>query len=164
MDAIGICLIISGAVLIGTKKSMKKNYAKGILFALLVGLMIASYSITDKLGVSVVNPIVYLYGLILITTLWLTPYTRIKQKRNLFYAWKNYKKYSLIIGIGSFSTYLIILYIFQQVQVSYVVALRESSVVIGSFLGFKFLGEKFSWKKTLGTFFIFLGIITIKFV
>jgi uncharacterized membrane protein len=75
---------------------------------------------------------------------------------------KNMKKYSLIIGLGSGGTYLIILFVFQMAQVSYVVAARELAVAIGALLGFIFLQEQFSAQKALGIMGIVIGMILIK--
>lgn len=97
-----------------------------------------------------------------ISALWMTPYIIIKKHKELIDAWKNYKKYSFIIGIGSILTYLIILFVYQIANVSYVIALREFSVAIGAVLGIKYLDEKFTIKKLIGITLIVLGIIAIK--
>jgi drug/metabolite transporter (DMT)-like permease len=72
------------------------------------------------------------------------------------------KKYSLIIGLGSIGAYLIILFVFQMTQVSYVVAARELSVVFGAILGFIFLKEKHSAQKIFSIVCIIIGILLIK--
>jgi uncharacterized membrane protein len=72
------------------------------------------------------------------------------------------KKYSLIIGLGSIGTYLIILFVFQMTQVSYVVAARESSVVFGAILGIMFLKEGCSTQKIFSIVCIIIGMLLIK--
>ena len=162
IGAIGILTISIGTILTGFKYTQQKKHYKGVLFALLVGSMIMSYSIVDKLGVGIANPLAYIWGMYVISTLWLTPYVIIRKRHELKNAWKNYKKHSFIIGVGSLATYLMILFIFQIAQVSYVVALRELAVAIGALLGFKFLKEKFTKRKIIGITFIVLGMIAIK--
>jgi uncharacterized membrane protein len=58
--------------------------------------------------------------------------------------------------------YLIILYAFQQSDVSFVVATREVSVVFGSILGFIFLKEKITFPKIVGIVSVTTGLVIIK--
>lgn len=75
-----------------------------------------------------------------------------------------YKKveFTSKLGLGSFASYLIILFVFQYSDVSYVVPVRETSVAIGALLGFIFLKEKFSFRKILAITAITIGLILIK--
>jgi EamA-like transporter family. len=159
---LGIASISFGTLFVGLKDTQKSGRPKGLLFALLVGAMIVSYSIVDKLGVGIMNPVAYIFGLWIIATLWLTPYVLIFKRRELYLAWKDYKKHSFIIGAGSLVTYLLILFIFRIAPVSYVVALREMAVAIGALLGFVFLGEKSTGIKIIGIALIVLGMMAIK--
>jgi len=159
IGTIGILVIGSGIFLLILKNGHQK---RSIYFALLVGLMIISYSIVDKLAVGIAHPLSYLFGLTILYTLILTPYVMVKKRRELSIAWRSKKRYSLIIGLGSAGTYLIILFVFQMTQVSYVVAARELAVAMGATLGFFLLKEKFSVRRVLGITAIVLGVILIK--
>jgi drug/metabolite transporter (DMT)-like permease len=158
----GIVSISIGTLHIGLKNSNQTGSLKGLFFALLVGTMIVGYSIVDKLGVGIMNPVAYIFGLWIIATLWLTPYVFIFKRRELVLAWKDYKKHSIIIGVGSLATYLLILFIFRIAPVSYVVALRELAVAFGAALGFVFLREKPTGLKIVGITLIVLGMMAIK--
>jgi uncharacterized membrane protein len=159
VGTVGILLISLGTLLLGLTNIRQK---RGIFFSLLVAVMIIGYSIVDKLGVGIMHPLGYIFGLVLLTTIFLAPYILINKQQELLSAMKNMKKYSLIIGLGSGGTYLIILFVFQIVQVSYVVAARELAVAIGALLGFIFLQEQFSAQKLLGIMGIVIGMILIK--
>jgi len=158
---VGIMTISGGILLLGLNKQQDK---RGVSFALLVGLMILSYSIVDKLAVAISHPVFYIYGITLAFTLFLSPYVLIKRRREVALAWKIKKKYSLVIGIGSVGTYLIILFVYQMAQVSYVVAAREMSVAIGAILGFIFLKEPFTPRKALSIGAIVVGMVLLKLV
>jgi len=162
LGLIGIISISIGTLFIGMSNSHPAGNLKGVLFALLVGAMIVAYSLVDKMGVTIMPPVAYAFGLWFIATLWLTPYVLIFRRRELLSAWKDYKGHSLIIGAGSLVTYLLILFIFRIAPVSYVVALRETAVAIGAFMGFIFLGEKFKAGKTMGIVLIVIGMMAIK--
>lgn len=159
VGTVGILLISMGTLLLGLTNVHQK---RGIFFSLLVAIMIIGYSIVDKLGVGIIHPLGYIFGLVLLTTFFLAPYILINKRQELFSAMKNMKKYSLIIGLGSGGTYLIILFVFQMAPVSYVVAARELAVAIGALSGFIFLKEQFSAQKLLGIVGIVIGMILIK--
>ena len=159
VGTVGISLISLGTLLLGLTNIRQKH---GILFSLLVAITIIGYSIVDKLGVGIIHPFGYIFGLVLLTTFFLAPYILMNKQQELLSALKNMKKYSLIIGLGSGGTYLIILFVFQMAQVSYVVAARELAVAIGALLGFIFLKEQFTAQKLLGIMGIVIGMILIK--
>jgi len=159
VGTVGILLISLGTLLLGLTNIRQK---RGIFFALLVAVMIIGYSIVDKLGVGIIHPLGYIFGLVLLTTFFLAPYMLINRRGELLSAMKNMKKYSLIIGLGSGGTYLIILFVFQMAQVSYVVAARELAVAIGALLGILFFKEQSTAQKIICITGIVIGMILIK--
>ncbi|MEW5815518.1 MAG: SMR family transporter [Spirochaetota bacterium] len=161
---VGISAIVAGTILIGFKKAKQKDHSKELFFAFVVGAAITGYSITDKLGVGTINPLAYIVGLALVTTAVLTPYAIHKKRKEISEAWKKSKKESCIIGIGSLGTYIIILFVYKIVQVSYVVALRELAVAFGTLFGFIFLKEQFTRSKIIGIICIVSGMIIIKII
>lgn len=158
----GIGFISLGTLFVGWKHSQQQGFLKGLLFALLVGATITGYSIVDKLGVGIMNPVAYIFGLWIFASLWLTPYVLVYRRRELASAWRDYKKHIFIIGFGSLTTYLLILFIYKIAQVSYVVALRELAVAFGAVFGFAFLGEKTTRFKIVGIVLIVIGMMAIK--
>ncbi len=84
------------------------------------------------------------------------------QDVNIFQSIKEYKLYIAIVGPGSVTGYLIILFALQQTNASYIVAMREISVVIGSILGFIFLKERITVLKVVGMLFIVTGLVLVK--
>jgi drug/metabolite transporter (DMT)-like permease len=158
----GIFLIVTGTILVGLRFSYHREHYRGVLFAMLVGLMIVCYSILDKIAVTGVNPVVYIFGMFLVTALIVSPYLLTKCRDEIAHAWRNYKRYSLMIGIGSMATYLIILFTFRFAHVSYVVAAREIAVAIGALLGFSLLGEAISIRKVIGIAAIVGGLVILR--
>jgi len=165
LSIIGIAGIICtsmGVLSIGLKRDDQIDYRKGLLYALLVGVTMIFYSIIDKVAMASINPVIYILGLFLLSLFFLTPYMFIARGGELYDAWRRYWRYSLVIGVGSAVGYLIILYVFRMVQVSYVVAVREFSVAVGAMLGMTYLGESRSKRKTTGIVLIVIGLIMIR--
>jgi drug/metabolite transporter (DMT)-like permease len=158
----GVLCTSIGILFIGMMRDEHANYWRGVIFALLVGATIACYSIVDKMAVRLIHPVVYIFGLFFFSMVLLTPYMVIDRRSELCEAWRNFKKYSLIIGAGAAGAYLIILFVFRVAPVSYVVAVRELSVVVGALLGMRFLGEPLSTRKLTGIILVVLGLIMIR--
>lgn len=159
IGASGILLICLGTFFLGLNNSHQK---RGIFFSLLVSVMIVAYSIVDKMGVGIIHPLGYIFGLVFLTTVFLAPYMLINRKDELLSAMKTMKRYSLIIGFGSGGTYLIILFVFQMAPVGYVVAVREVAVAFGALLGILFLKEQNTTQKIICITGIVIGMLLIK--
>ena len=69
---------------------------------------------------------------------------------------------SFLIAVTGSISYIIILWAFSKTSVSYVAALREISVIIAAILGMCFLKESLSKIKILGIFFVFIGVLFIR--
>jgi drug/metabolite transporter (DMT)-like permease len=69
----------------------------------------------------------------------------------------------LLIGILAVIGYLFALFAYSLAPVNYSEAIREVSLVIGAFAGWRFLGEKLGKIRVLGAVVIFTGILLIAF-
>jgi len=91
----GIATILLGFVtisVIGARERVAEELTqgrRGMLFALLTGFTIASYSLVDKAGVQHANALVYVYGLIAVQTLLLTPYIVGWRRAQVVSAWQS---------------------------------------------------------------------------
>jgi len=162
LGAFGILSVCAGIFFVGVSDLRHRGTLRNVLLALLVGASIMSYSIVDKVGVGLVNPVFYIFCLSVITAALIAPVIFMKHRQECRLALKEMKRYICFIGLGSMSTYLIILFTFRSGPVSYIVATRESSVVIGAILGFIFLKEHISVVKGLGIAAIVAGLVLIK--
>ncbi len=134
----------------------------GVRYALLTGLVIAAYSVWDKVGVSYVNPFLYMYFLTLGTALFLTPYIwwfhgistiRIEVRKEIG---------SIIpSGLLMFLAYGLILFAFQFSRVSYIASAREVGIVIGVVFGTLLLREPFGRGRAIGSCLIIVGLVLI---
>ena len=160
---IGVSMVCIGTILVGFSGTASKRFGARVgILALSVGATISIYSLVDKGGVQLIDPVNYIFALFFLASLFLSPYIIARHRRTLPGALKNLKRYSLLIGLGSIGTYLVILFAFQIEKVSYVVAVREFAVVIGALLGLTLLKERLFAKKIFGILAITAGMILIK--
>jgi len=157
--AAGILAVCAGTLLLGAGA---RGDARSALLAFLVGLTITGYSAVDKLGVRHFSPVIYVAGLAAGTAVLLAPYVLLARRRECLDAWRRRKGQSLWVGLGSVGTYLLVLWAFQQAPASYVVAVRESSVVLATLLGVVVLKEPMTWRKGVSVAAIAVGVVLIK--
>ncbi len=131
------------------------------LWALFTGLSIACYSLVDKVGVGLVYPPVYIYLMLLITWLVITPWVLIRERHWLKSEWQCRKGSIVAVGFLSGFTYLMILFALTMSKVSYVAAVREVSIVLSAYCGVVLLKEKQGRQKMIGAVLITAGVVAI---
>jgi uncharacterized membrane protein len=131
------------------------------LWALCTGGTIAAYSLVDKVGVGIVYPPVYIYLMLLLAWLFLSPYVLVKERTWLKEEWHINKGTILVLGFLVLFTYMMILFALRISKVSYVVAVREVSIVFSAFYGIVWLKEKHGRQKFVGAVLIALGAVLI---
>ena len=162
LGVVGIVTVLLGIFVLGVVDVRTRKRSRSIPYALLVGATIAVYSVVDKLGVSHIHPVHYVISLFMIPGVLLAPYVLLRHRTEVVRTWRELKGYALFIGPGSMATYLIVLFAMRLGKVSYILAVREFSVVIGVVLGVLFLGERPGWHKGVGVGAIVLGLLFVK--
>ena len=134
----------------------------GMRYAVLTGLTIAAYSIVDKEGVGHVQPLLYMYFLIIGTATMLAPYVLFhKGVKSVRTEWRAHAVPITIGGLLTFAAYGLVLTAFSLSQVSYVAPAREVGIVIGVMLGVFLLKEPFGLGRLLGSGFVVAGLALI---
>ena len=170
ISLIGIIINLAGLLMLNLKnfKEIKNNISgkllifknKGVNYSVLTGLTITSYSFVDKLGVESLNPIQYFY-MYSILTMFLFNLLFLIKKENVYSSIltkKNFIEFSYV-GLADSISYLLILYALTFVEVSYISPMRNSGIIISSFMGYFYLSEKLHKLRLYGSILIFIGII-----
>jgi drug/metabolite transporter (DMT)-like permease len=131
----------NGSSALAATRSPRRSLGYGIT----TGFAIAAYTLWDKQAVSVlaISPILYDFGRTVSQTLLLSPTVlHAKEKRNaLRTTWSQFRGEAFGVAILSPLAYVLILYALTAAPVSLVAPLRESSIVIGAFMGAHVLKE-----------------------
>ncbi|MDP6043585.1 MAG: DMT family transporter [Dehalococcoidales bacterium] len=134
----------------------------GTRYAILTGLINAVQSLWDKVGVSYVNPFLYMYLLAFGSAIVLAPYmVKAKGKVTVLIEGQRNKKITPVAGLLMFLAYGLILLAMQFTRVSYIIPAREVGIIIGVVLGTIFLGEPFSKRRIVGSCLITTGVALI---
>ena len=168
---LGILLIAFGVYTINMKKiSLSELYRpitavrsdRATQFALMTLFSVAAYSVIDKIAVEQMNAVIFAYLYPWFSMLLYTFYIhRVKHKGELRKEWAVDKKIILACGFLSIFGYFLILLAFTIERVSYIVGLRQLSIVFAVFLGGQVLKEKNRIIRFIAGLIIFLGAYLI---
>ena len=135
---LGVVIVSLGIISLAFEKglSFKGEGNRAVIYALLTGLSIAAYTLTDGIGVrlseNAFGYILWLFALEFFPLLIYTLYKRPGQVRP--YLLSNWR-FALAGGLASAGAYGIVIYALGQGFMAAVSALRETSVVIATLIG-----------------------------
>ena len=166
---LGIVLVVGGIIIIHLRSFSRKALIEPLaalrdaasVWAILTGLTIAAYSLVDKVGVGLVAPPVYIYLMTLITWLLLTPFVLLTEAGQIMAEWHKNRIPIVVVAILVIASYLMILFALRIANVSYVVVVREMSIVFSVLMGIFLLKEPYGKQKVLGSLLIIIGVFTI---
>jgi drug/metabolite transporter (DMT)-like permease len=169
IGALGIMLTVMGIYVIhlrtfGADGLLEPFHAlrnRASQLALLSGLSIAGYSVSDKVGVGFVDPVAYYFLTLGASIAILAPYIVLKRRAAMATEWRANWRSIVIAAVMILTGYLIILFVLTTNKVSYATSVRGASVVFGALLGTYVLHEPLGEKKIIGSLIIFAGIICI---
>lgn len=168
----GILLVAFGVYTISMEKFDFNNLSRplravfrdrAIQFAFLTLLSVAGYTLVDKISVSRMNPVVFAYVYPWISLGLFTAYlSRVKTGDVLKREWSAHKGSILLCGFLSIFGYFFILMAFITMgRMSYIVGLRQLSIVFAVLLGGQLLQEKNKLNRIISSCIIFSGAYLI---
>ena len=159
---VGALLIVGGAVVLTTNVSqLRQGGARdAILYALITGFFIAAYTLWDKQAVSHfrVAPLVLDWGANVGRALLLTPLA-VKYSDQTVLEWREHKYEAIACGVLIPLAYILVLTAMQFTPVSYVAPAREISILIGTAMGARLLGEGDVRRRLAGACAMVLGVV-----
>jgi drug/metabolite transporter (DMT)-like permease len=164
----GILLIVLGMAIIGSTSLLQnhehKPHLKGIFLALGVAFIISVYTLVDGTAVKghPNSALPYALSMFAFVPFLTTPVIA----RNFGWApfaqaWREQRWRLILGGVLGVVAYTTALFAYTFAPLNYSEAIREVSVVIGAFFGWRFLGEKMGGYRLLGAAVIFVGISLI---
>ncbi len=158
----GALLIIAGAVFLTTNLSRLRQSGAhdAVLYAAITGLFIAAYTLWDKQAVSRfgVAPLVLDWGANVGRAIFLTP-VALKYSDQAVAEWREHKYEAISCAILIPLAYILVLTAMSFTPVSYVAPAREISVLIGTAMGVRLLGEGDAPRRLAGACAMVLGVV-----
>ncbi len=162
LAALGIVAVGGGIAWLGLSARRAAGTFQGLLWALATAGTIATYSMLDKVGVSRTHPLAYVIVVLGLNGLGMTPYVLWKRDgRRLWAAWRETWPTAVTGGLLSLVAYLLVLTAMRMTQVSYVAALRETSVVFAAALGARVLGEPYGGRRIVASIVVACGLFLL---
>src|SRR3990170_3508539 len=164
---LGVALVVVGIVgLHLTPRSLSQIRARagrlgaGTWWAVLTGLLIATYSLVDKAGVARLHPVPYIGLLGLGVSVALLPALRARGEA-LRREWAVNRQALVVASTMTLTGYLLVLFAYRLSKVGYVVAARELSIVFSAIIGSLWLGEGRLGPQLLGALVILAGVACV---
>jgi uncharacterized membrane protein len=166
---LGIIVIFIGVYILHLKGITREDLVAPVRYlmsgssryAIIAALGTTVYSITDKLGVTTVDPLLYSFWLGFSVTGMMTIVTL---RRKGFKAIRDEFSSPLKVSFAGLlmrGGYMLVLYAMSIAPVSYILALRQISVVLGALMGVAFLGESYGRVRIMGSLVIFIGVFIL---
>ena len=158
--AVGVYIInmkhISGEELFAPVKAISCD--RSTQFAFLTLISVAIYSIVDKMAVAYIHPILFAFFHLFFGMCYYTPYIALtKNAGAVKKEWDTGSLRIIMSGVIGIVGYSLILIAFTIERVSYIVGLRQTSIVFAVFMGSYFLKEKHKGIRLAGALIIFSG-------
>ncbi len=163
----GILLVAVGVYIINMRqlcveelfapvKSMARDRSTQLAFLTLIS--VAVYSIVDKMAVNYIHPILFAFFHLFFGMCYYTPYIVFTKKAaKIKKEWNSGALRIIMAGIIGIAGYALILVAFTIERVSYIVSLRQISIVFAVLMGSHVLKEKHQGIRLTGAMIIFAG-------
>src|SRR5207245_1934140 len=145
LGTVGVALVVAGVaglhLAVGWRGGGRpRPRGAGTAWALLTGLLIATYSIVDKAGVTRLHPLPYIALMGRGMSALLTPAV-VRDRPALAREWRENWRTIAVASSMNLTSYLLVLFAFRLSKVGYVVAGRELSILFSTLIGSLWLGE-----------------------
>lgn len=137
-----------------------QSSTRGAWLAIATGPLIAIYSVVDHHGVEAADPIPYLAASNLGALILSAPLAW-RRREALVSEWRTSRGALFAAATVSLTAYLLVLYAFRLAPTAYVVATRETSIVVATIFGRVWLGEGVTRARALAVAAIVVGAVII---
>jgi len=169
--AVGIVAVVVGVFFIAGGPGLflaahdpakQPGVRKGMLYGLLTGAFIASYTVVDGYAVKIVlmSPILLDYYGNFVRLLFLVP-TVLRDRATAARHWREQWRYALLVATISPIGYVLVLYAMKAAPLSHVAPAREVSMLFAALLGGQLLGEGDRLARIAGATLIAFGVMAL---
>ncbi len=164
LGRIGLLIVSIGIMSLAFLGSPGKTSMRPVLYALLTGFAIASYTIIDGVGARI-SPDVYTYIAwgFLLDAIPLTLLAIAMRRGQLIQGITESWKPGFIGGVFSFLAYALVIWAMTHAPLSHVSAVRETSVIFAALIGVFYLKETAHRSRVVASILVACGVILLQF-
>jgi drug/metabolite transporter (DMT)-like permease len=129
--------------------------------ALAVASTIAVYSVVDGHGTRQSQPVAYALALNIAAAFFVSLYASVRSHKQMIPTLKAHWKVMSLAGVFSTVAYMLVMIAYRHAPVGYVASLRESSVVIAAFAGWKMLDEGDHKRRIASAAIVLAGLVVL---
>ncbi len=159
---VGILIVCIGLFLISYSKNLSFNF-RGFALAISTAILITAYTLVDGVGVRLSeNGFSYIYWLFTLNGIPLLVIGLISKdglRKRETYTFKS----GFAAGVFATSSYAIVVWSMQFIEIAYVSSIREISIVFAAIIGMLFLFEKNAKSRIIPSILIVSGISVVYF-
>jgi uncharacterized membrane protein len=156
MTAIGIVIATIGFFM------LSRGSLRQMRFALATALIIGVYTAIDATGVrESADPAAYALSIFVTTGMSVSVWTFATRRGQALTALRSQWRHFGLASIGTLGSYCLVLLAMREAPVGYVAVLRESSVLIAAFAGWKLLGEADHRRRISGAAVVLVGLAAL---
>ena len=153
-QVVGVVLVACGIVLVrGLTVGPRIG---GAAFGLVIGAVIASYTLVDKAGLRHAGPVAYLEVTMVPATAAYFGTALVRNGRGALRTELNVA--TIVAGVATFGAYALVLAALELAPAAPVAAVRETSVIIATAFAHTFLKERVGWKRATGAAAVVAGV------
>jgi uncharacterized membrane protein len=155
----GIALVTLGVLLLGAGGRHVPMSRQALVWSILTAACIATYTLVDRQGIRQTSAPSYIVGLFWINAVLLSVYVRV---RRTAWPWRLVAPGRwgplVLSGVFSLAAYLLVLLALSISRVGYIAALRETSVLIAAWVGWRHLGDLHGMPRFLSSAVVVVGL------
>ncbi|MEO8163131.1 MAG: DMT family transporter [Ilumatobacteraceae bacterium] len=156
VSMIGIVAVVAGLLVLATTGSRPT-----VLSALTVAVSIGTYTLVDAHGARLSDALPYTLALMMIESVISTGWMTITRRSEMLPTLRKNWKILTAGAIASTGAYSMVLIAVQYAPVGYVAALRESSVVLAAFAGWRLLNEGDHRRRIASAIIVLIGMVIL---
>lgn len=171
LGAAGIAGVVGGVFLIAGGPGLlraahdpqaRKRVRKGMLYGVLTGVFIASYTVVDGYAVKImlISPILVDYMGNFVRVIVLAP-VALRNRAELARLWSVQWRFALLVAAISPVAYVLVLYAMQHAPMAHVAPAREVSMLFAALIGGHLLGEGDRVARVSGALLIAAGVVAL---
>jgi drug/metabolite transporter (DMT)-like permease len=163
LGIVAVAMISIGILSLALGRAAGRQRGSSVLFALFTGLMIASYTVLDGLGGRATTQVLgYIVWLFILDTFPLLGVTLILRRGRFLASVRAGWKPAVLGGVLAATAYGLVIWAMSLTPMTYVSALRETSVIVAALIGIHMLKEPMGLRRVSAAAVVAMGVVLLQ--